>query len=168
MLRLLPALLIVAFVPSLHADEWKEHTSTEGRFKVLMPGKPEYGKDKLQGDTYLHRFTFESEDQNEAFSIMYQDTPGLGLVDAATILDAAKNGGIASVKNGKLVREKKIKLGEHQGLEFEFSADGIDRVTWQVYIVGDRLYQVGVVEIKESLPDESITKFQKSFQVTAE
>lgn len=165
MSRLLLASLFLIVTPALHADEWHNLTSDEGQFKLSMPGEPTYKKGNLTDGTSTHQFMFESADKNVAFLVMYQDTPGLGNGPVGDTLERLRDGGVKSIPEGKLLKESRIKIGEHHGLQFEFEGTGIKRVTWQVYIVGDRLYQLGVVDLKHTLPGSEIQRFQKSFRL---
>src|SRR5262245_31107542 len=112
----LPALLVAA---ALASAEPKEISSTEGGFKVKMPGPPkESTVDTKVGP--LVTYTVEAPDGN-AYGLQWVDIkkdPPKDLEEQKKRLEQARDGAVGSVM-GKVVADKEIKLEDkHPGRDF--------------------------------------------------
>jgi hypothetical protein len=167
--RLVSGIVVGLFLLSgCGKPEFKEFTSTEGRFKVLMPGTPTEKTETASGVTMK---IFSVEGRNGAYAVAFADMPIPAGESEAQIhkrLNGARDGAVANVK-GLLKTETKITLSEkHLGREFEASLPeqkGMLRA--RIYLVNQRLYQIMVVGKPEWTSSSEATKFLESFTLTS-
>jgi hypothetical protein len=167
--RLLLCLAIVA--TPLHADdkpEWKEFATKEGRFKVQMPGTPEHKKLDAESDFgkgVLHMNTVQAG--KTMYGANYIDYPAtIKKVPVKQLFDSSRDGAAANL-DGKVVKEKDIKLGDHPGREIHIEVGGgkqLFRV--RVYLVEQRMYQVVILGTTMAATSKEADKFLDSFQLT--
>jgi hypothetical protein len=167
------ALTMLAFgsVPAHAQDsktDWKEFTSKEGHFKVLMPGKPEHNNlDSVSdfGKGILHMNSAQAN--GTMYAGNYSDFPeGIKKVPIKQVFDSSRDGAVGNL-DGKLVSEKDIELNKHPGREILIAvAGGVRLFRVRVYLVDRRLYQVVVFGPKEAANSKEADKFLDSFKLT--
>src|SRR5262245_60182856 len=113
---LLTSLFLSGSVRSADGPAWKEFTSKEGGFSALMPRTPTKqtkAQKSLLGTIDLTMFLATTPKEGTAYLVAYADYPKnlLELANEDELLEMAQRGGLQGVK-GKLVSEKKIKLGD--------------------------------------------------------
>lgn len=128
------------------AKAWKEISSREGGFSVLMPGTPERLVQRLPTpDGKVMEVVIHSLRTSNQYGVIYADYP----VDvsapgaARLVLDEVVKDAFAEVKSVTL-DEREISLGAHPGraLTQRLAEGQIMHV--RMYLVGPRLYQVAV------------------------
>jgi hypothetical protein len=169
-------LLLGLAAPLLLAAEDKpkaaleEFTSKAGGFTVAMPGKPkETSKtSKTAAGQETKQLTWILQQKDSAFLVIVTDVPNLAKADAATlntVLEQGRKGAVAAMK-GKLLSEKKVKLGKHPGLEFQIDAPKVGGIyRSRIYIADGRLYQVTVFGPKEVATSKQADRFLNSFKL---
>jgi hypothetical protein len=149
---------------------WKEFTSSEGRFSVLMPGTPTDQAQKVNspvGVIDLHVFVVEQS--GAQYLVAYNDYPDAMVKtgDPEKVLDGARNGIVANVR-GRLLSEVKITLQQFPGRELKVMVpDGAQMMQTRLYFVKNRLYQVGAVTSEADASSKDIPKFLESFKLLA-
>jgi hypothetical protein len=169
----LAALLLLAFVPAVVAEEWKETRSKEGRFKVKFPGDPVKQQQQVPtqlGNLTMHTFAVETDGGSQAFMVMYNDYPADQIKNSNTddLLKACK-GGVLSSSNGKVKKDRNITLSGNPGMEFTFSGDSGGRpieCAWRIFLVKNRLYQVAILRFNNAPAEDDVKKFFESFAFT--
>lgn len=172
----LAALLVLAlFVGATTAqEEWKETTSKEGMFKAVFPSKPRYLTKEVTTDAgklKTHTFAATLDKGNVAFIVMYSDFPADHVKETGKveILKNAQNGALAAVRDAKAAKQSAIMIGGHPGREIEVAGkdknDNSVELVWRLYLVNNRLYQVGVASVKQPLVQENRKKFFDSFEL---
>lgn len=164
------ACILVGTAMSLAGDQpaskWKEFKSAEGRFKVLLPTDPKtFSQDSESefGKTVLHFHVCEVD--GVTYLTNYADAPEAAKKQKVdTLLDACRDGGVRN-SGGKLVSEKKIKLGDHPGRELTIAPDNEMVFRSRVYLVNWRLYQLVVVGPKDKVGSKDVTAYFESFQL---
>lgn len=166
----LAILLSVGFASALGNAEWKEHISKEGRFKIKFPGEPTKQKQEGQsaaGPLTMHIFGVERNAGKEAFMLMYNDYPEAAVQgkNTADLLKACRDGVLKS-SEGKVSKEKSIKVSGHTGLEFHFAGTvgGMEaECSWRIILVNNRLYQLAVLRGGQAPAPEDVRQFFDSF-----
>ncbi len=130
---------------------WQQFTSPQGKFAVLMPGKPKQVKQTNQtplGVIKTQGFFVEKYGNKVAYLVAYSDFPvNLSPNNYNQILDWAGKG-ILGVVQGKLISQRSLKLQGFPGKELTYLAtNGIFQ--HRMYLVNRRLYQVVVATSKE-------------------
>jgi TonB family protein len=139
---------------------WKEFSSLEGRFTVLMPGSP--AKESRSVQTHAGRIgleVFELKTGVASYLITYSDFPRMP-EDPQTALKHARDGAVENAK-GKLLHEKKISLDGHPGLELIIETPSTI-IKSAFYAVKQRLYQVVILLPPDRGLPKEIIKFQDS------
>lgn len=158
-------LLATAFVRGHQAgDGWAKFTSTDGRFSVLLPGKPEENKD-TQNSPYgpYTVYLFTAKGTGEIFLVGWVDYDPKFRFDNQKELEANRDN-FAKGVNAKVLETTPVKLGVNPGIEFTAeSAEAFFRS--RVYIVGRRPYQLIAVRAKGGQDSPNVERFFSSFEV---
>ena len=151
--------------------EWSKVDSPEGRFSVVMPKKPETGVrevDTAVGKLALH--TFGTSNNIGHFMISYADYPEAPQTGTAqeAVLDGVR-GGVVKGLNAELTSETRVTINGNPGRELRMKRvmEGAEVVfSWKMFLVGRRLYQMGVATTKADAESPDIQKFFLSFQLS--
>jgi hypothetical protein len=163
----------LAVVLLLGADDpptLKEFAPKEGGFTVRAPGDMKESVKKVAGpggkDEVQRTYTY-APNPNTVYLILDREMPALAKATAATVQTALENGRKAAEKSlgGKLVKEKKVTLGPHQGLEFliETAKQGFYRS--RIYIADGRMYQITVMAPQDVATSKTADEFLESFKL---
>ncbi len=150
--------------------EWSKVDSIEGRFSVVMPSKPETGVrdvDTAVGILKLH--TFGASNTTGQFLISYADYPNESTTatQQEAVLDGVR-GGVIKGLNADLISETRVTIKGYPGRELRATRtiEGTQVVfSWKMFLVGKRLYQLGVATSKADAESPDIQKFFMSFQI---
>jgi TonB family protein len=130
------------------ASEWKEFSSAEGRFSVLLPGTPvskvtENSTSSGKVKTYL----FTLEVPRGFYLVSYLDYANYTDDEefANRSLNAGRDGMLAQNKGTKLLSEKQIKIGRFSGREVLILQDGSSFGIMETYVVRGRLYEMAIL-----------------------
>jgi hypothetical protein len=153
---------------------WKEFSSQDGRFSVLLPGSPKQTSENMVthfGVVEAKMFILRGPEQS-FYAVAYMDYPRDALAKHTTdeLLDRARDASVKKVK-GKLAGEAKITLGGNPGREVKIEAptkSGGQSVTMRLVFAKERLYQAIVVfpKGKEDAGEEK--RFFESFKLEAD
>jgi hypothetical protein len=162
--------LLGLLLPALvGAAEFKEFTSKEGKFTVLMPGAP---KEKKQSSTAfgktfdLYQFSVELGDR--AYVAAYQVDENYTKLKPEMIektYDSIRDGAVKGFK-GKVLSDQKIKLADKSAREFQVTVPDIGVYRSRVVIIGNRMYQVSVLAPKDVALSKESDKFLDSLKLT--
>ncbi|HTE18315.1 MAG TPA: hypothetical protein VK689_08030 [Armatimonadota bacterium] len=168
--RLTVPLIVLALLGSAAGaaqNDWKEFSSTEGRFRVLLPGKPEMQKQSVDTalgpqDLYMHRAVAGPL----SYVVIYTDNPEAALKERGgdQFLDDVRDGFIRSIR-GKLLTEKKATLDSNTGNELLVEAPNGINVVSRLCLVKNRLYQLIAIGPKEESAAPEVTWFFDSFKL---
>ncbi|MCK4576533.1 hypothetical protein KAU34_09015 [candidate division WOR-3 bacterium] len=166
--RLLISLFLLIIFVDCQRHIWKEFISSEGRFSILMPGKPSKQTVKTNsviGPIDFHILTFEKEDV--VYLVGYSDYPNT-FVQSNTqdsLLNIACYGAVLNLK-GNLVSKRVISINEYPGREMTIEqADGEIIYLTRLFLVGGRLYQVTILTLKRKEISNDDKKFLDSFKL---
>ncbi len=149
---------------------WIKHTSTEGRYSVLLPSAPTIGTQEsatADGEKFTqHKATLESG--NAVFLVGYFDhVPG-----TVFSMDKARDGMVAALKS-TLLSDRAISLGDHQGREWKMTASAPDGTEFLMrarsFDIAKRVYVLQFIIPKaedDAAAAQRADKFFDSFQVT--
>jgi len=165
--------VFTAFTPPKTVDsnivaKGKVFESEEGGFKVFFPSTPEISKDAMEtdlGQTELAMFMCESPDGNTVMMVSYNDYKGTDLsdVDAKVLFGGGRDGamqslGITTVENEESFTRQGVEGMRFQGQNGEYS------VMYNMYLKGNRLYQVAILTNGDYPDTKTAKKFFKSFK----
>lgn len=156
-------LCLAACAPEL---DWREFTSPEGRFAVMLPGRPVRDSREVPlagAKVPLHMTSVQVSGM--AFGVGYADLPPGA--DAARVIAEGRDALVRNI-GGRVTAERPVALDGARGIEFQAdgSAQGAAmRVAARVAVVGDRFYQVVFVGRAERADEVDPTLFPGSFRV---
>jgi hypothetical protein len=172
-LRALLFLTLCAFAASCGKSEWRPLEVSEGGFRVLMRGQPNYARQNL--DTPAGRMTahlYSSDRPSSYYAVGYSDYP-LALVvgeDPGKIFEGVRDTWVRRIGGRLVATDSKLTLaGGYSGLEFtaEGKSTGEDAfVQARLFLVDQRLYQVIAMGRKNEVPQGEVNRFLNSFQLT--
>ncbi|HET8783581.1 MAG TPA: hypothetical protein VFM63_14240 [Pyrinomonadaceae bacterium] len=126
-----------------NANTWKEFTSKEGQFSVLLPGKPAQQDRTLQtglGPIATHDFTVQSD--ISLFYLSYAEFPKLGPLtqqDHKEMLDSSRDRALS--QGAKLISEVDVSVDGSPGREVIAEKDGMI-LRARFFYANDKLYNV--------------------------
>lgn len=172
--RLSAALLLTALC-ALQAvaqqQTWQRFDSPEGRFHILMLGKPQVEvKDVDSPVGKLTLYAYSASNDTGYFLVSYGDYP-VEPKDAAqleSVLDGVTTGVLKGLGAEILGEQRKIALKGFPGREFKAqkAVNGAEVIfSWKIYLVGRRLYQLAVVTQKSQDDAPEVVKFLTSFEI---
>jgi hypothetical protein len=157
----------VAGGPHIDAGAWKEFSPPGGRFRIEMPGKPEFKNLPAVAGVPLRMWMVELKSPNSAFAVEYGDIPPgqLNLIPVEQRFMGARQGMLANTPNSEVVSEKALTLKGHPGREFVLRIRGHGQMIVHTYLVGNRFFVLlaGGDRFGPNSPD--VQKFLNSFQL---
>jgi len=159
---LFPVLLLLGH---LAAQDWNEFSSAEGRFTILMPGKPTQGSFDLpieSSNVTVHFVTALSP----TIDVMcgYSDFPS-PQQDVERVFDATRDGSIKKV-HGTLLSEEKLNWKGYPGRRFRSTGIGNAYLDEEMYLVRQRFYLITITTATKK-PNKDINRIFASFHFTA-
>jgi hypothetical protein len=146
------------------------YESEDGRFKVnFLGGTPEITTQSVPtelGDIEITMFLYEKS-ITEAYIIGYNDYPS-AIVEAgstADMLAGGKEGVINSMGVTQLDLEEEVSIDGHSGLHFKGVAKTM-HIEYQMYLVENRLYQIGVIRDGSYVTQDKVDTFFGTFELT--
>jgi hypothetical protein len=130
-----------------------------------MPSKPDISTNDVKtAQGVLTLYTYAIGNNNGYFIATYGDYV-IESSDKEATLNAVRDG-MAKGGKGEMISEKKISLDEHPGREIvlKVMVENRDvRFKWRIFLVGRRLYQIGVGTAKVDAEPPDVAKFLLSF-----
>jgi hypothetical protein len=157
---LLPVLIFTAC-------ERKTFSPEGGGFTVEMPCKPQQQSTAVETPAGpVNLMVYLCRTANRAYMVGYSDYSFPDMKEKAeSLLDGAREGALKK-GNNRLVSELSISLDGHPGRELRMEAPNGPRMRVRMILVGNRLYQIGVVTPKVEMDAPEIGKFLDSFRLT--
>ena len=153
-----------------HADEWKTYSSKDGRFSVLMPGKPQEQTQEVkapEGKLSVH-LLFSALDRDRVIFVSYSDVPAKAIEGKQdTFLDSTVKGNVNSLK-GKLLSAKKIEVGKGKRPGRDVLIDLPDKKQMyrsRIVLSGQRLFQVVALGSEEFVKGKDVGQYLDSFKI---
>jgi hypothetical protein len=142
--------------------DWKELTSEDGRFKVLMPAEPAKQSVKEEppvGPITVNYYTVKYK--ADGFFAGWADLPAKPPFATDDILK-----GIAQRYGAEVKSSKEITFQDNPGREFTLETNRGRKVVGRLYVVRDRLYELIVIGDGPNPPASAeVKKFFESFQL---
>jgi hypothetical protein len=144
---------------------WREFSSPECKFKVLLPDDPVQDVKRSKLETH----TFATRTAHSQFTIicLMMDAEGIKAKSPDEWIDIFRDG-MLKTKGSKLAGEKPISLKsrnqEYVGREFEVRQAG-QKGVGRVYILNDRTLALQMVDLDGKTQPEDVQKFFDSLSV---
>jgi len=136
----------------------------EDLFSIMFPEEPTKQVQDIETDGAgtVQMISYIYEDENTAWMIAYSEYP-LEFIQQSGVLDNAKNGFCQSLEI-EVVSEWDIYRDKYDGIYFQ-AENSTTFCVVKDYIVGNRLYQVAMLQ-SDDYPTEEVTdKFMNSFNL---
>ncbi len=151
----------------LGQTSWQSYSSKEDGFTALFPGTVTKRQQTATGpDGKLEGRGFVCEVKGGGAYLVsvteYPDSTAAGSPERR--LTNARNGAVDSVK-GKLLHERKIKLGDVPGRELWIESERAGLIHTRIYAAGPRLCQTLVIGPKDFVETKDAARFLDSFRV---
>lgn len=158
-------------------DEMEEednlYVSEDGNFSVdFLGGTPTASTSTVPtdvGEIEMEMFMYEKS-VTEALMVVYCDYPSELINEsngAAGLLDGAKGGALGKLGIVEAETEEEIEIDGHPGLRFTGN-NGQYYVSYEIYLVNNRLYQIGILRDGSYAKKEDVDRFLGSFTLTTE
>ena len=137
-----------------------------GNFKIMFPGTPTETLDTVATDVGIinfHTFMYE-ESLDLAYMVVYGDYPAshIAATPIDTLLKNSKEGAINGMELLNLDSQEELDISGYKGLGFSAN-NGSFYVQYQIYLVNNRLYQLGTIKNESYLPEDKSSAFFSSF-----
>ena len=160
-LNLFLTFVIASSVFASQATDWVKVAPVGGGFSVMMPAKPEE-ETKPGAGFNSHLFTVTTD--KAIYLAAYGDyDPSVKLNVASELVTNRDN--FLKTLDAKLIDSKEISMDGHTGLEF---TGGSDQASFKsrVYLIGNRIHQIGVAVFKGKDDSANVDRFFGSFSFT--
>ncbi len=151
---------------------WKVFSPTDGRFTVLMPGKPKITaqtQKTFMGEINLQVFVAQPPKQDVAYVVAFNDFPDSygQMADPEEVLKNAQDMALKTTQSDLLNHRSIRSSNGHPGREIEYINSGGKITKNRMYFAEGRLYQVMVVTTKrqKQFLTKSIAGYLNSFNV---
>lgn len=146
---------------------WKEYSSADGGFAVLLPGEPEIGTETTTtdlGPVEIHSVKCVTD---SLFCVVkYYDAPAITDASREKFLDDNCAGFVRGANLLQKGERKALALGGHPGREVVGeSQDGRAQLTARYYAVGTRVYLVMVGSSVDDAESAEIAGYLASFRL---
>lgn len=151
------------------STEVKPFVSKEGKFSISFPGEPEVAIDPIAiGDgssINMTSFTYQPNEKS-VFLLAYADYPVASIekIKARDVIKNVQSGNLSSFGIDKAEEEKEVDYGDSPGLLYRAGKSGSYLVS-QIYLVGNRLYQIELLSETSYPTDEQVKAFIDSFKL---
>jgi len=163
-LALAAVLLLGACSPDL---DWREVSSAEGGYAVLLPAKPERASREVAiGATRLVLNMASVHKDGMAFGVAYAALPA-ATTDPDRLLSDARDALVRNI-DGRLATDRALDIGGHPTREFVAvgaAAGEPMRVRARVLAANDRYYQIVFIGAAGRGTDSEVSMFLESFRL---
>lgn len=163
------ALVVAVLLLTAFDKAWSAFTKKDANFTVMLPGTPTEAtstEDTAAGRISLYHASVIAT--NKAYVVSYNDLPkATWKGDTKKMLEGARDGAAGRV-GGKIVADRTIKLGgKYPGREFKVVVAEKMELTYRVWLVKHRLYQVGMSCLIEGCTNAEVKDYLDSFKLIA-
>ncbi|MDZ8185309.1 MAG: hypothetical protein RMX96_10700 [Nostoc sp. ChiSLP02] len=152
--------------------KWKLFTPPDGRFTILMPGRPnretQFQKTYM-GEINLEIFVAQPPKQQVAYIVTYNDFPfSYGeMTDPQAVLNNARDMALKTTQSNLISQRNIRSSNNHPGKEIEYINSGGKITRSRMYVAEGRLYQVMAITTKKQQKTlaKTITGYLNSFQI---
>ncbi|WP_445636283.1 DUF1795 domain-containing protein [Nostoc sp. DSM 114161] len=152
--------------------KWKLFTPPDGRFSILMPGRPnretQFQKTYM-GEINLEIFVAQPPKQEVAYIVTYNDFPySYGqMSDPQAVLNDARDMALKTTQSNLISQRNIRSSNNHPGKEIEYINSGGKITKSRMYVAEGRLYQVMAITTKKQQKTlaKTITGYLNSFQI---
>ncbi len=168
-MKFLAFVISAILLTGCHNSSLKEFQSQTGKFTVMMPGAPIEKSRTINtqaGSIELHNFVLDQGIEG-AYMVFYSDYPENTVenIDVNEFMDYGRKGAIAG-EGKKLILEENISLNGNPGRKLIIEiAGGTGMQKINIFLVGNRLYQVNWTGSKEKASSKDVDGFLNSFKL---
>jgi hypothetical protein len=139
--------------------DFKEFSSSEGKFTILMPADPEKKTQTVMGMTVV---MYGKNVNKGAYAVGYADIPAGRPISLPGAVQ-----GIAGSHDGKVLSENDYTIEGSTGKEFEIeTGKPKGYVSGRVILINNRFYQMFAMGTNARLASSDVQKFLNSFKLT--
>jgi hypothetical protein len=144
---------------------FEEFRSDEGRFTVLMPGKPEL-QNQVTPVGKINMVMYMAGTNNASCAVAYADYPAqlIDSTDPQKMLEGAKNGALKNIK-GRLISETSIDFHGLPAKEVRIEIQNKAFATARFILASPRFYEIMFIASEDKGHEQDITKFFDSFTI---
>jgi len=146
---------------------FKEFRSDEGRFTVLMPGKPEV-RNEAMDMTFgtVNTITYMAGSRKIGCAVAYTDYPALLIksTDPQKLLELAKDGAVKNA-GGRLISETSIDFHGLPATEFRTEVPGRAFTAARHILKSPRFYELVFFAPDDKGHEQNISQFFNSFKI---
>ncbi|MBE9204174.1 hypothetical protein IQ218_12930 [Synechocystis salina LEGE 06099] len=148
-----------------NANNWQLIVFSQGNVSFWMPpgilAQDSVVIGTSEGD--LNFQTLTSTDDDHRYVAAYATGLTEQQINDPMALFTAMQARVAPTEMFSLMNERPVKLGDYQGSEFTFASD-TERVIFRTYLVGDKIYAMGVIQPLNSTRDNAARTFLNALQ----
>lgn len=144
-----------------NSSAWERFTSEEGRFSVLMPGRPEHERKNIRSKTGSPVVINSDmvDLKSRAYMVMISD-----YVDTNITLEGAIDGILSASPGYTILERRHDPFAGYPGRYLEIKTSGFHAI-YRLFVVGNRLYQIGYIAELDEFSRERYDYFVNSFRL---
>ncbi|AIE72776.1 MULTISPECIES: hypothetical protein [unclassified Synechocystis] len=149
-----------------NANNWQLIVFSQGNVSFWMPPGI-LAQDNVTIPTAAGNLNFQtltSTDDQYRYVAAYATGLTPQQISDPMVLFTAMRARVAPEETFSLMNERPVSLGNYQGSEFTFESD-VERVTFRTYLVGDKIYAMGVIQPLNSTRDNASRAFLNALQL---
>jgi hypothetical protein len=153
--------------PLSQSSGWKRFVPNDNRFAIHFPTQPSRKSEIVNTpDGKVELIQYMSKKGDVLYAVMYGDYPikALSGITSEQLLDNARNGAAENVQ-GRILSEIVISKESCPGREFTIKVEPNTRVTSQIVLKDNRIYQIVVVTPSDKLFTSERRQFFDSFDI---
>ncbi len=167
-------LFLAAAVHSARADDWRTFVSKAGAFTVNIPGVPTADSTTMTAEgSSLVMYTYKAQHDSIRYVVTYADYPAeifRGDTAVEEFLLGAVHGIVSGAK-GNLLESRPIAMNGHVGRDVRIEVPVSDiapeggSIRLHLYVVGNRMYQLGIFARRNGAFGPKTAQFLESFKL---
>jgi hypothetical protein len=156
----------------LHVETWKEFTSQDGHFNIMLPSTPHHVKDKAHDprtkELLIYNTFVAADDEGQGYMINTITFPHkVDKDDVDTTLKNVVTDIISRNTENKLNSIKEGKFKAYKAFDFSY-ANGDRTIHGKVFAVEDTVYMLGVIDRSSENDNGELDFFMNSFDIIRE
>jgi hypothetical protein len=167
--------IVAGLFATVALADWTPVKPEGARCKIAFPSETKLQTvppDPEAGRSELFVLATDEAVAPVSYALMWNDFVGDRATALKSISEAQKQDALAKgrdgwvqIANGKLESQRKLKIGEHPGLEFFVSSANGKLMRVQLFLANERLYQIAAQGPRDVIQGGEADEFFKSFRL---
>lgn len=148
---------------------YDKFSNEAGKFAINFPGEPDITNEVVPtelGNIDMYMFMYE-QSLTKVYMVAYSDYPS-ALMEAGNVddmLEGAMNGATTNMEIDNIEMREDVEIDGHKGLYFKAKGANGYHVVYKIYMVENRMYQIGILRDGAYADDIDLQSYINSFEL---